>query len=187
MEFLDELVSTKWFSKLDLKAGYHQIWLLPREEPKTAFQTHVGHFEFRVMAFGLTGAPNTFFDAMNSTLSLVLRKCALLVFFNDILIYSTTLDQHIIHLESVLQLLRRDQWKVNLSKCAFAQTTIAYLGHIINGQGVATDPTKIQVVQCSNGQHQRMPKSSEVSSVWSDSIESSLGILASYPDLSHTC
>lgn len=139
------------------------------------------------MAFGLTGAPNTFFDAMNNTLSLVLRKCALLVFFDDILVYSTTtLDQHIIHLESVLQLLRRDQWKVNLSKCAFAQTTIAYLGHIINGQGVATDPTKIQV-GCSNGQHQRMPKSSKVSSVWPDSIGSSLGILASYPDLSHTC
>lgn len=82
-QLMDELASAKWFSKLDLKAGYHQILLLSGEEPKTAFQTHMGHFEFRVMAFGLTGAPNTFLEAMNDTLSPVLCKCAL-VFFDDI-------------------------------------------------------------------------------------------------------
>jgi hypothetical protein len=86
-QLMDELVTTKWFSKLDLRTGYHQIRLLPGEEPKTTFQTHMGHFEFRVMAFGLTGAPNTFLDAMNTTLAPVLRKCAL-VSFDDILIYS---------------------------------------------------------------------------------------------------
>lgn len=86
-QLMDELVTAKWFRKLDLRADYHQIRLLPGKEPKTAFQTHMGHFEFRVKAFGLTGAPNTFLDAMNTTLAPVLRKCAL-VFFDDILIYS---------------------------------------------------------------------------------------------------
>lgn len=79
-QLMDELSHAQWFSKLDLKAGYHQIRLCPGEEHKTAFQTHMGHFEFRVMAFGLTGAPNTFLEAMNDTLSLVVRKCALVFF-----------------------------------------------------------------------------------------------------------
>jgi hypothetical protein len=145
-QLIDELTQAKWFSKLDLKAGYHQIRLRPGEEPKTAFQTHLGQFEFRVMAFGLTGAPNTFLEAMNTTLALVLRKCAL-VFFDDILIYSPTFDSHLTHLSSIFHLLRKDQWKVKLSKCEFAQTSISYLGHIISAQGVSTDPDKITVVQ----------------------------------------
>lgn len=98
------------------------------------------------MAFGLTGAPNTFLSAMNDTLAPVLRRCAL-VFFDDILVYSPTLEAHLQHLSTVLQLLQQDQWKVKLSKCAFAQTSVSYLGHIISGQGVATDPTKLEVIQ----------------------------------------
>jgi hypothetical protein len=130
-QLMDKLTHAKWFSKLDLKADYHQIRLRPGEEAKTAFQTHLGQFEFRVKAFGLTGAPNTFLEAMNTTLAPVLRKCAL-VFFDDILIYSPNFDSHLNHLSSVLHLLRKDQWKVKLSKCEFAQTSIAYLGHIIS-------------------------------------------------------
>lgn len=98
---MDELAYAKWFSKLDLKARYHQILLKQGEEYKTTFQTHVGHYEFRVMAFGLTSAPNTFLGAMNNTLQLVLRKCAL-VFFDDILIYSKTFEDHLVHLQIVL-------------------------------------------------------------------------------------
>lgn len=109
-QLMDELVGAKWFSKLDLKAGYHQIRLLPGEEHKTTFQTHLGHFEFWVIVFVLTGAPNTFLEAMNCTLAPVLRKCAL-IFFSDILVYNPTLDTHIVHLEMVLQLLHKDQWK----------------------------------------------------------------------------
>lgn len=119
-ELLDELAGAAWFSKLDLKAGYHQIRLAPGEEYKTAFQTHNGHFEFKVMAFGLTGAPGTFQGATNSSLAPVLRKFAL-VFFDDILIYGKTYEDHLLHIEQVLQILSEHQWKVKLSKCAFAQ------------------------------------------------------------------
>lgn len=141
-ELLDELSGAVYFSKLDLRGGYHQIRLQPGEEHKTAFQTHSGHYEYRVMSFGLTGAPATFQKAMNDTLASVLRKFAL-VFFDDILVYSPTLESHAQHLQHVLQLLLDHQWKVKLSKCSFAQKQLSYLGHIIGEQGVSTDPSKI--------------------------------------------
>ena len=105
-----------------------------------------GQFEFTVMAFGLTGAPNTFQGAMNTTLYPLLRKCAL-VFFDDILVYSRTLEDHIQHLRQVFTLLARDQWKVKISKCRFAQQSISYLGHIVSHNGVSTDPSKIESIQ----------------------------------------
>jgi hypothetical protein len=141
-ELLDELAGAKWFSKLDLRAGYHQIRLAPGEEFKTAFQTHHGHYEFRVMAFGLTGAPATFQHAMNASLAPVLRKFAL-VFFDDILVYSPDYDSHLKHVQAVLEIIHCDKWQVKLSKCAFAQEQIAYLGHVISAEGVSTDQSKI--------------------------------------------
>lgn len=125
-ELLDELGQAAWFSSLDLRAGFHQIRLQSGEEFKTTFQTHSGHYEFRVMAFGLTGAPASFQGAMNTTLAPLLRKCVL-VFFDDILIYSNSYGDHLVHLQSVLELLRKDEWKVKLSKCTFASQRIAYL------------------------------------------------------------
>jgi hypothetical protein len=144
-ELLDELFGASWFSILDLRAGFHQILLKVGESHKTAFQTHSGHYEFRVMAYGLTGAPGTFQKAMSHTLAPLLRKCAL-VFFYDILVYSASLEEHIHHLQLVFELLAQDQWKVKLSKCSFAQQQVSYLGHVINAQGVATDPVKIQAI-----------------------------------------
>jgi hypothetical protein len=144
-EFLDELAHASWFTKLDLRAGFHQIRLKPGEAYKTAFQTHFGQFEFTVMAFGLTGAPGTFQGAMNSTLAPCLRKFVL-VFFDDILIYSATFEEHLIHIRSVFGLLAKDQWKIKLSKCSFAQRFIHYLGHVISGAGVATDPQKVEAI-----------------------------------------
>lgn len=144
-ELLDELGHASWFTSLDLTAGYHQILLQPSDTHKTAFQTHSGHYEFRVMAFGLTGAPSTFPKAMNVTLAPLLRRCVL-VFFDDILVCSTSFEEHLRHVRSVLELLRRDQWQIKLSKCLFVQTQLTYLGHVISAAGVATDPGKIKAV-----------------------------------------
>ena len=144
-ELLDELAGAQWFSKMDLRAGYHQIILAEGEEMKTAFQTHSGHWEYKGMPFGLAGAPATFLGAMNTTLQPLLRKCVI-VFFDDILVYSKSLQEHQYHLQQTLELLRKDQWKVKLSKCSFAQNKIAYLGHVISSAGVATDPSKMQAI-----------------------------------------
>jgi transposase InsO family protein len=145
-ELLDELAGSCWFSKLDLRAGYHQIRMAPGEEFKTAFSTHQGQYEFTVMAFGLTGAPATFLSAMNDTLKEFLRKFVL-VFFDDILIYSTSYEKHLMHIDQVLNKLRENHWQVKMSKCVFAQTSIAYLGHVISSEGVSTDPAKVETVR----------------------------------------
>jgi hypothetical protein len=145
-ELLDELSSARWYSCLDLCAGFNHIRLTPGEEYKTAFETHWGHFEYTIMSFGLTGAPNTFQGAMNSTLKPCLHICVI-VFFDDILVYSPTLEQHLINLRLVFELLSKDQWLVKLSKCRFAQESIAYLGHVVSAKGVSTDPSKIVAVQ----------------------------------------
>ena len=144
---LDELAGSHWFSKLDLRAGYHQIHMAPGEEYKTAFSTHIGHYEFTVVAMGLTGAPNTFQGAMNIDLTPVLRgedPCAI-CFFDDILIFSKTLIEHFIHLEKVLSILLEKQWRVKLSKCDFAKQELAYLGHVISDKGVSTMPVKLKL------------------------------------------
>lgn len=98
------------------------------------------------MSFGLTGAPNTFRGAMNTTLKPLLRKCVI-VFFDDILIYSSSFEQHLQHLQQVFELLAWDRWLVKLSKCRFSQESIAYLGHIISAEGVGTNPTKVDAIQ----------------------------------------
>lgn len=144
-ELLDELHGAVWFSKLDLRAGYHQIRLAEGEEYKTAFQTHSGHYEFKVVSFGLVGGPATFNGAMHTTLYPLLRHCVLL-FFDDILDFSKTLEHHVKHLRQVFQLLQRDQWKVKLSKCEFGQKQLSYHGHVVSEKGVATEPSKIQAV-----------------------------------------
>lgn len=144
-ELLDELAGSSWFSTMDLRAGFHQIRMKSGDEHKTAFQTHFGHFEFRVMAFGLTGAPGTFQNTMNTTLAPCLRKFVL-VFFDDILVYSSSLAEHITHLCTVFQLLAKDQWYLKVTKCSFPQQQISYLGHIISAAGVGTDPAKLTAI-----------------------------------------
>ncbi|MCH85650.1 enzymatic polyprotein, partial [Trifolium medium] len=144
-ELLDELFGAKYFSKLDLRSGYHQILIQPEDRYKTAFRTHHGHYEWLVMPFGLTNAPATFQCLMNQIFQQALRKYVL-VFFDDILVYSTTWKDHLIHLESVLQLLQQNALYVKLSKCAFGVEEIEYLGHVVSGKGVAMEATKVQAV-----------------------------------------
>ncbi|KAL4577127.1 hypothetical protein LXL04_013230 [Taraxacum kok-saghyz] len=144
-ELIDELHGAKFFSKLDLKSGYNQIRMEPASVDKTAFRTHDGHYEYLVMPFGLTNAPATFQAIMNDVFRPYLRRMVV-VFFDDILIYSPTWQQHLLDLECVLQILLQNHFVVNKKKCSFGQTAIEYLGHIINGVGVAMDPKKIEAV-----------------------------------------
>jgi hypothetical protein len=111
------------------------------DEEKTAFKTHSGHFQFRVMPFGLTNAPATFQCLMNIVFAPFIRK-SVIVFLDDILVYSASWDTHLENLRQVLLTLRQNKLFAKLSKCAFAQTCISYLGHIISKDGVATDPEK---------------------------------------------
>jgi hypothetical protein len=144
-ELLEELVGATIFSKIDLKSGYHQIRMAAGEEYKTAFRTHSGHYEFLVMPFGLTKAPATFQSLMNEVFRAHVRKF-ILVFFDDILVYSPTLGDHYQHLEIVLKLLRTHQLVARATKCFFGHSQVEYLGYVITEHGVATDPLKIQAI-----------------------------------------
>jgi hypothetical protein len=145
-EILDELASTHFFTSLELTAEYHQIRMGETDEFKTTFKTHQGHYQFRVMPFGLTNVPATFQCAMNSVLAPFLRKFVL-VFIDDILIYSASWVGHLKHLRMVFEKLREHQFYLKRSKCAFGETELLYLGHIISQDGVSTDPSKTDAMK----------------------------------------
>ncbi|XP_061359504.1 uncharacterized protein LOC133303598 [Gastrolobium bilobum] len=132
-ELLDELHGATVFSKLDLRSGYHQIRMHPEDIYKTAFRTHHGHFEFMVLPFGLSNVPSTFQATMNEVFASILRRFVV-IFFDDILVFSPTLQTHVTHLCQVLDILRKHQLYAKLSKCSFATTSIHFLGHIVFGK-----------------------------------------------------
>ncbi|XP_042010513.1 uncharacterized protein LOC121759078 [Salvia splendens] len=144
-ELFDELGAARVFTKLDLREGYHQIRMNSEDVFKTAFRTHDGHFEFLVMPFGLTNAPSTFQAAMNDIFRPLLRQ-SVMVFFDDILIYSPTLERHTEQLHEVLSILQAHSFFVKLSKCTFCCSTVDYLGHLIEAGQLKPDPSKIEAM-----------------------------------------
>jgi hypothetical protein len=139
----DQLSGAKVFSKIDLRSGYHQIRIRPEDVPKTAFTTRYGLYEYLVMSFGLTNAPAHFMYLMNSVFMPELDKFVV-VFIDDILIYSKTKEDHAEHLRIVLTRLREHQLYAKFSKCEFWLDTIPFLGHILYAEGVAVDPSKVK-------------------------------------------
>jgi hypothetical protein len=141
----DQLVGAKVFSKIDLRSGYHQIKIRASDIPKTAFSTQYGLYEFLVMSFGLTNAPAYFMYLMNSVFMNELDKFVV-VFIDDILIYSKSKAEHTKHLRIVLQRLRDHKLYAKFSKCEFWLDRVKFLGHTISKEGISVDPSKAQEV-----------------------------------------
>ena len=147
-ETIDYLFGSKFFSTLDPISGYRQIEINEKDKPKTAFSTESGHYHFNRMPFGLKNAPATltFQRFMNDVLKSVIKKFAL-VYLDDVIIYSKTLEQHIKHTEKVLDLLRKAGLKIKISQCTFLQTSVNYLGHVISQTGITPDPKKTKAIE----------------------------------------
>jgi hypothetical protein len=145
-EFLDELRGVRFFTKLDIHSGYHQVCMHPDDINKMTFRTHRIHFEFLVMPFSLTNAPSTFQALMNDVIWPFIRKFVL-VFFDDILVFSRSWSEHLHHVKQVFHALCTNKLTLKGSKCSFGEEKVAYLGHIISAVGVAMDPTKVEVVE----------------------------------------
>jgi len=144
-DLMDQLHGSSMFSKIDLRSGYHQILVKADDVQKTAFRSRYGHYEYVVMPFGVTNAPTVFMDYMNRIFRPFLDKFVV-VFIDDILIYSRTQEEHAEHLRLVLGVLREKQLYAKLFKCEFWMDEVQFLGHVISAQGIAVDPAKVEAV-----------------------------------------
>ena len=144
-DLFDQLQGACYFSSIDLAQGYHQLRVTPEDVPKTAFRTPFGHFQFKVLNFGLTNAPATFQSAMNNVFKDVMGKFVL-VYLDDILIFSKNLEEHRMHVRHVLETLRKQRFYAKASKCTFCSSELEYLGHIVGRDGIKVDPRKVSAV-----------------------------------------
>jgi hypothetical protein len=144
-DLFDQLQGAKYFSKIDLRSGYHQLRIKETDIQKTAIDTRYGQYEFTVMPFGLTNAPAFFMNLMNKVFMEELDKFVV-VFIDNILIYSKNREDHKCHLQTVLRKLRAHQLYAKLSKCEFWLEKIAFLGHILTAEGIEVDPSKVEAV-----------------------------------------
>ncbi|GKC93808.1 putative reverse transcriptase domain-containing protein, partial [Tanacetum coccineum] len=142
----DQLQGLSVYSKIDLRSGYHQLRVRDEDIPKTAFRTRYGHYEFQVMPFGLTNAPAVFMDLINRVCKPYLDKFVI-VFIDDILIYSCNKEEHADHLRIILELLKKEKLYAKFSKCDFWINIMQFLGHVIDSQGIHIDPAKIEAVK----------------------------------------
>ena len=145
-ELMDRLVGASYFTKIDLYSGYHQIRIKPEDIHKTAFRTRYGHYEFLVLPFGLTNAPATFMTLMNDIFREYLDQFVV-IYLDDILIYSKTKEGHIQHIKKVLDILRQHKLFAKISKCEFFKHQVEYLGHLISKNGIAVDKKKVEAIQ----------------------------------------
>ncbi|MFC0083215.1 reverse transcriptase family protein, partial [Aciditerrimonas ferrireducens] len=145
-DLFDQLQGAEYFSKIDLRSGYHQLRVKKDDVPKTAFRTRYGHYEFTVMPFGLTNALADFMDLMNRIFHEYLDKFVV-VFIDDILVYSKSREEHAEHLRTVLQTLRGKKLFAKFSKCEFWLTKVSFLGHVITKDGIYVDPMKTKAVK----------------------------------------
>ena len=145
-DLFDQLKGARCFSKIDLRSGYHQLRVKGEDILKTTFHTRYGHYEFLVMSFGLTNAPAAFMDLMKRVFKPFLDQFVI-VFIDDILVYSSDHQEHERHLRIVLQTLRELRLYVKFSKCEFWLSEVAFLGHIVTENGICVDPKKIESVQ----------------------------------------
>ena len=134
------------FTKFDLRFCYHQLKIRASDIPKTPFRTRYGHYEFLLMSFGLTNAPTAFMELMNGVFRPYLDSFVI-VFIDDILVYSKTEEDHVRHLRIILQRLREEMLYVKFSKCEFWLSSVTFLGHVVPKEGIKVDPAKIEEVR----------------------------------------
>ena len=144
-DLFDQLQGATTFSKIDLRSGYHQLLIRSEDIPKTAFRTRYGHYEFLVMPFGLTNAPAVFMDLMNRVFRPYLDQF-IIVFIDDILIYSKSKEEHKEHLRIALETLKNHKLYAKFSKCEFWLDEVKFLGHVVSKEGISVDSAKIDAV-----------------------------------------